>query len=528
MANKSIFSNKVTNEAGGVAYQLTPKESLAQVVMTGTFNQTYYSSAKEQLLVIKDLLSKIDDIEFVAKLAIYARQQGFMKDTPAFLTAWLSIHGSQYLEEVFGEVIDNGKMLRNFVQIMRSGVVGRTSLGSKPKKLVQKWLNDASSRTLINSLVGSDPRLADIIKMVHPCPIDPMHSDFFEWVISKDQTSEKYLQESSNLLKEIKELILLRKGEKVDSLPKVPFELLTNLNLSQKDWKDIAINAGWQMTRMNLNTFGRKGLYDDSEVIEVIANRLNNKHLINKNRVMPYQLLTTWNNIADDVPNEIANAVSDALDKSLDNVPIIPGKLWVFLDISGSMRNSITGYRKGSSSKTSCAHVAALMGSALLKKNPDTKILMFDDELHESYKIYSNSSVLNNCDRIIKLSEGGGTSCELPLEFLVEKRFTGDTLIYVSDNQSWFNSYFPPESPRWLKNGQTRVKRAWTEFKEHNTKARMICIDIQPFTTTQISTDKDVLNVGGFGDEVFNVIKQFVETDSQFSWVDLIEDSIKI
>jgi 60 kDa SS-A/Ro ribonucleoprotein len=29
-------------------------------------------------------------------------------------------------------VIDNGRMLRNFVQIMRSGAVGRTSLGTRP------------------------------------------------------------------------------------------------------------------------------------------------------------------------------------------------------------------------------------------------------------------------------------------------------------------------------------------------------------------------------------------------------------
>ena len=44
------------------------------------------------------------------------------------------------LGQVFGRVVDNGKMLRNFVQILRSGAVGRKSLGTRPKKLVQQWL----------------------------------------------------------------------------------------------------------------------------------------------------------------------------------------------------------------------------------------------------------------------------------------------------------------------------------------------------------------------------------------------------
>ena len=39
-------------------------------------------------------------------------------------------------------VIDNGKMLRTFIQIVRSGAVGRKSLGTRPKRLVQRWLVD--------------------------------------------------------------------------------------------------------------------------------------------------------------------------------------------------------------------------------------------------------------------------------------------------------------------------------------------------------------------------------------------------
>ncbi|CAN5426692.1 hypothetical protein BH20ACI3_BH20ACI3_29730 [soil metagenome] len=66
----------------------------------------------------------------------------FIKDMPALLCAVLSVEDRALLNAVFPRVIDNSKLLRNSVQIMRSaGVVGRKSLGSAPKRLVRKCLD---------------------------------------------------------------------------------------------------------------------------------------------------------------------------------------------------------------------------------------------------------------------------------------------------------------------------------------------------------------------------------------------------
>jgi hypothetical protein len=63
-------------------------------------------------------------------------------------------------------------MLRNFVQVLRSGVLGRKSLGTAPKRLVQRWLDGRTVAQLMNDAVGQSPSLADIIKMVHPRPVN--------------------------------------------------------------------------------------------------------------------------------------------------------------------------------------------------------------------------------------------------------------------------------------------------------------------------------------------------------------------
>lgn len=98
---------------------------------------------------------------------------------PALLTAILAARGSALLPVVFTRVINNGRMLRNFVQMLRSGVTGRRSLGTRPKKLVQRWLQNASEERLLQASVGNAPSLADIVKMVHPRPQAAWQEAFF-------------------------------------------------------------------------------------------------------------------------------------------------------------------------------------------------------------------------------------------------------------------------------------------------------------------------------------------------------------
>jgi 60 kDa SS-A/Ro ribonucleoprotein len=165
MANKNLFQTvkgmftpktDVINEAGGLAYELSPIAALAQYAATGCFSHTFYADANEQLEKVLALAKELD-AEFVAKVAVFARSRGFMKDMPALLVAVLSMKDKQLFERTFPRVIDNGKMLRNFVQIMRSGAVGRKSLGSLPKRLVREWFETRNAEQIFKQSVGQSP-----------------------------------------------------------------------------------------------------------------------------------------------------------------------------------------------------------------------------------------------------------------------------------------------------------------------------------------------------------------------------------
>ena len=91
MANRNLFKSAqpgravppadTRNAAGGLAYAMTPEAALAQLACTGTFNDTFYGKAVDQLEGIRKAADQCSP-EFVAKCAVYAREKGYMKQRP--------------------------------------------------------------------------------------------------------------------------------------------------------------------------------------------------------------------------------------------------------------------------------------------------------------------------------------------------------------------------------------------------------------------------------------------------------------
>ena len=499
MANKSIFTSirgqllpatNVLNKHAAPAYSYSDAHALAQVAMTGTFGALTYSDPLEELEYVLNLSESVDPT-FLAKAAIYTRQNGHMKDMPALLLAVLARLDPVLFTAAFPHVVDNGKMLRNFVQIIRSGQTGRKSLGSAPKRMVANWLNSASDWAVLNANIGNDPSLADVIKMVHPKPESKAREALFAWIIGKpcDVT----------LLPEAVQNYLRFKETGKGPMPDVPFQMLTQLPLTSKHWAKIAKNASWQMTRMNLNTFLRHGVLDMANMRKHVAATLRNPARIKKARVFPYQLMTAYQALSDDMPAEIREALHDAMELAVENVPAFKGSVVVCPDVSGSMDCPVTGYRVGATTATRFVDVAGLVAAATLRKNPRALILPFEVRVRETH-LEPKDTILTNARRLADLG-GGGTNCSAPLEWLVAKGKAPDLVIFVSDNQSWADAQYAGHG--------TEMMKQWELLKRRNPSAKLVCIDIAPYGTTQAKERKDVLNIGGFTDGVFKQIADF-------------------
>ena len=545
-------SANARNHEGAPAYVLSERHQLAQLAATGCLGHTFYANAEAQLDAVRALAASVEPA-FVAKTALYARQAGYMKDMPALLAATLSVRDVALLAQVFGRVIDNGKMLRNFVQIMRSGAVGRKSLGSRPKKLVQNWLLNATEAQLLNAAVGAQPSLADVVKMVHPKPVEAWRTAWFAWLIGRPY-DEAALPPMTAAFERFKREI--GGGAKIDGsvakdaasdaaagetrdaagarpqgsartnagadghnvtasgndgagiqndaaleVPAVPFQMLTALELNTAQWARIASTGSWQMLRQNLNTFARHGVFEVKGMAEQIAARLRDPRAIAKARVLPYQLLSAYKAAGEAVPVVVRDALQDAMEEALANVPAFAGRVVVCPDVSGSMSSPVTGHRGSATTSVRCIDVAALMAAAVLRKNSAARVLPFEERVVTKLKLNTRDSVMTNAQALASIG-GGGTNCSAPLALLNKERAEVDLVILVSDNESWVDAN---------RRGATQTMREWEALKQRNPQARLVCIDIQPYGTTQANERRDILNVGGFSDAVFKMIDLFTQ-----------------
>lgn len=567
MANKNLFQTQrgtivpqadTLNEAGGAAYKMSARAALAQYVCTGCLNGTFYTTAKTQLDTVRQLLTEVEP-EFLGKLAVYAHEKSFMKDLPALLVTYLASDKGKgdakcggpttpeqerklkVLRKMFHRVITNGKMLRNFVQMIRAAAFGRKSFGEIPRALIREWFEKKSPAGLFFQSIGNDPSLADVIKIIKPKPNTPEKAAVLAYLLGAEtvenedgkmlvrkfldkkdgQVKIAYTQPYDNLPPIVKEYEAWKKDKSLP-VPAINFRFLDNEKLSTAQWADIASKANWLTTLKNLNAYADHGVFGVDGMTDMIAARLSDADEIRKVKVFPYQIMMAF--LATDteakVPQKVRNAIQDAMEVAVSNVPTL-GKVKFFPDVSGSMKGAaITGDRGSATSKVRCIDVAALFAVCMLRSNQEAEVIPFDTRVHEP-NLNPRDSIMTNAATLAKFG-GGGTSCSLPLAALNNRKdWSADVLVYISDYESWVDNNGSNRVE-----GDRRMMQEWVKYKSHNKKAKLICIDLTPRANAQVKERDDILQVGGFSDNVFNVIARFVDGGWQKDfWVKEIEET---
>jgi 60 kDa SS-A/Ro ribonucleoprotein len=208
------------------------------------------------------------------------------------------------------------------------------------------------------------------------------------------------------------------------------------------------------------------------------------------------------------MPGALREALQDALEIATENVPSIPGKVYVCPDVSGSMQSAITGHRGSATSAVRCVDVAGLVAASLLRRNASAEVIAFSDDVVKMPRPPNpRDSVMTNAQYLASLPSGG-TACSAPLRHLNARGARGDLVVYVSDNQSWAD--FARKGAAPYTRG-TLMAEEWERFRARNPGARLVLIDLQPYASTQVAERDDVLNVGGFSDAVFEIVSLFAK-----------------
>ena len=531
MANKQLFkstrksnvpAHNTRNQAGGKAYRFEDAHILCQYAVTNTFGGTYYASARNQLDTLKSVIENVEP-KIIAKAAVYSRQHGNMKDMPAYLLAVLAARGEvELLKQVWDQVINNPKMLYNFIQIIRSGVTGRRSFGTAVRRLIRNWFTSRTGDQIYRASIGaSNPSMADVIKMIHPTPDSTEKSALYAYLLGAkleegdvlnryshdgDIQQQYHLTDCPQLVQDVEWF----KYSNTNTLPALDYRALTNYNLTPAHWKQIARNMPWNALRMNLNVLQRNGVFEDAQLTRELAAKLGDADEVRKWNAFPYQLLTTYKNVGG-VPSPIKNALQAAMEIATVNIPALTDGVAVCIDLSGSMGSAVTGYG-GKPTETTCYDVAALIAASIARVNKDTEVIAWASTC-KRVRFNAYDSIMSNAKLFRNQHVGYGTNASLAMELLNRENWQGKTIIYVSDNQSWISNN------SW---GGTGLAHEWESYSRRVPNAKLICIDIQANESTQAPERKNTLNVGGFSDAVFDIVGNFVHGDYD-NFVDVVQ-----
>jgi 60 kDa SS-A/Ro ribonucleoprotein len=473
---------------------------------------------------VSDLLVA-GEYSFLACLAVYAREYGKMKDMPVVITAYLAVHAPWVFDGVAPLVLTNGKSIRNFVQVLRSGrIAGRKSIPRVARRYIAEWLNEAPEHVILNGSVGSDPSLADVIRMVHPKPANPVRAGLLHFVrhgryASGATFDDKYRARGTTLPMLVANYMVAAQGGLIaEDVRKLDFRLFERGYVEKRIelWKQLVPHMGWHALRMNLNTMERDGLFNEqNETADLVLGRLGSLDLIRRTPMMPYQVFTTLKAVQDwgnaymlSIRSALMVAVGAAFnrDPAEGGAPRIECSVAVAVDNSGSMNSPVTGHRQGATTTVTCSEAAAVLAVGIVAGSRErARTLVFDTQARE----VDVSRVENLREAVSMLnSTGGGTNVSSPLLTLMHGsggKPLPDIVIVVSDYESWVAL---GKSERYASlSHQTHFMSVWREYRKRHPKAKLICVDMTPSATTQADLRAEgVYRVGGFSDAVFSYI----------------------
>ena len=387
---------RTTNKDGHVAYKMRDKELLVTQVLTSFFNEKkfYGDNTEEMKAAIKRVIKQ--DPQFVSNLAVFARREFNMRSVSHVLTAYLAHEevGKPYVRSTIRGITLRGDDVTELMAFYLA------EFGKPIPNSLKKGINDV--------LVGFDEytmakykgdgkavKMRDLLCLCRPKPStkdqERMWKRCLEGTLEVPETWETQISKYGNNAEAWAKLI---QGNKLNYMA-----ALRNLrNLVQANPR-------------NLN-----------QVLQKIADPT----AVRKSRQLPFRYLSAYKSVSGFASSKVFDALEDAVDASVQNLPRLPGKTVIAIDVSGSMSSRIS-----QKSDVMCSEIATMLGMIANRICDDAIVLAFDTQLYKK-DVSKRSGILYAT--VHSNAHGGGTNMGLPFEYLMQNKIKCDRVIVLSDN----------------------------------------------------------------------------------------------
>lgn len=405
-------SDKIVTHEGGEGRKAQAKEELAIATLSSFLGDSFYEKASTTLDRIKSLSAQVP-AEYLTQLARVARQEFDMRSTPAALMGFYTLlHGQPRDHRVVEDVFFRGDELGDYL--------GAISAYSDSGKVIPSAVrfartvlqsNLSERKALRYSASNRSWNLAKIIRLSHArAGADPYHKALFDFVLK--WKSEGSLLAAWNALSEEERALLPLVGKAVNGEDEgsVSWERSRSAGAS---WESVVPSMGYMALIRNLNNFFENIPADKAEVWKGIADRIADREQVEKSRQLPFRFLSARRAIGGHSHHRkyslISNALSDALDHSVGNLPRLEGRTLIVVDTSGSMDSTVSDM-----SNVSYVDIGTLFGASLFQSQ-DADVVCFGTSakrvlLNKNHSVFDNQSLLRNDDLRRRLGYGTNLS----------------------------------------------------------------------------------------------------------------------
>lgn len=445
-AERKVTVDKKTtkNHHGTTVHKLDALETLFSRVLGSLFgesthyeNRTAEGDYEKLCKTIKEV--EDEDIEYVLKIARLGREYNMIQYPLAVLTACFNderFKGEDFCDETTGKnklqsyayyIIRRGKDILDILA-MQMNVYGFTAKGRGKKKHRETPLPMQMRKTLkgklesfneyqLSKALGESKQvsMADAIKLLHPDPSkSKVRKNFYKYIIEG-------------------------KVKMGDDTKQVQSEIAKVNNKNSKTTKKDVVKSIDTSTVMaivkNLVALDKQGILNDTKAVNSIVAKLTDKKEVQKSRLLPFRFYSAYKEVsklpASVGKRRVLDALVEALDLSIDNLPDIAGYSAILIDKSGSMDKPIS-----SMSTVTAKELACVLGAICFKKGI-ADVYCFADRCQMVSNIFTKSTTMDIIQHLMYVSVGGCTYLDSALKVVENSGAKYTNLIILSDNDCY-------------------------------------------------------------------------------------------
>lgn len=532
MAKQPTVKNFMNEDA----FLLKPKEEFISSIMTTFLSKdgSYYESSNEEVNRILSLLEKIDPL-FACKAAIYARENGNMRSISHLLGAALAkyISGQEYAKRFYNRLIvrpdDMSEIVSAYASLNGMSLKDIKKIPNSIKKGFKEALERLDAYQLDKyKMKNRSVSMIDLIRLFHPKG-NQKNAEAFKRLVNGESLEGLY--ETKILEKEMTKAGQLTKGATEDEKKEAKHEAIAEILGNVKG-----------MPIMNLIRNLRNIILYAPDKVEDACAQLRIKDKILNSRLLPFRFATAYAEIekmtlgksdtdtaitfeSDKAEGELTkaqfnslkrsllDALEDAIQYSVENIPELEGNVAILVDHSGSCRGDAGGSSAVSAfSKTSTAMIGNLFGSMMAYRQKNVYIGLFGDKLID-VPMDRNMKMLD----FNKMSFDKGACCGPCTEagiydFMrkcIDEKKKVDNVVVFSDCQIGNNTYeFTPWYGDKSSDRGCHFHELFKEFKKLNPMCNWIVVNLrQSGGTSVFDKSMRILNISGWSDKIFDTIK---------------------